>query len=115
MAWKFGVFRRSVGRADVMSDILKDVYNQIYTADLLEQYQMKISECLWKFEEEGLYEGACNIRELSMVQINRFSRQATKENFGCNKKELLAYLKKETYRVVHIIVQVFMVFSDKDF
>lgn len=78
----------------MMTDIFENAYDEILTVGSLEQYQTLIEEYAQKLDIEGLTEDACNIRELSKIPINRFSKQATKESFECSRSNLLAYLKK---------------------
>lgn len=78
-----------------MQDILKRVYDKVSAVDSLEQYQATIAECIEELESERLKHVADRVRVLSAVQVNRFSRQATQENFEFSRKEVLAFLKKE--------------------
>lgn len=78
-----------------MPDILQEIYNNICAVDSLEQYQAIIEKGIEKLEAEGMKDRADTVRRLSAVQINRFSKQATQENFKFSRKEVLTFLKKE--------------------
>ena len=64
-----------------MPYILEELYDKIYAADTMEQYQKVVQECMEKLETAGYGNIADKIRVLSEVYINRFSKQSTLENF----------------------------------
>lgn len=77
-----------------MSDVLHMVYDEIASVKSLEQFRLKISECVEILDKEGLIDIAYEIKELSAIQINRFSRQATQESVEYSKERILDYLKR---------------------
>lgn len=78
-----------------MQDILNDVYEKISIAKSLDEYQLAVNECTEYLEKEGMGEIADKILALSAVQINRFSKQSTQDNFEYSKNKVLACLNKE--------------------
>ena len=78
----------------MISDILHNAYIEISAADSLEEYQLKVSEYASRLEAAGLLEIAHNIKELSIVQTNRFSKRAVQENLEYSKRNILTYLDK---------------------
>lgn len=79
-----------------MPHILKEFYDKIYAADTLEQYQSIIPEFIEKLETAGYGNMADEVRVLSEVYVNRFSKQATFENFENSKKKVMERLRKES-------------------
>lgn len=80
-----------------MPYILEELYDKIYAADTMEQYQKVVQECMEKLETAGYGNIADKIRVLSEVYINRFSKQSTLENFEKSKKKVMDFLKKEIF------------------
>lgn len=80
-----------------MPFILEELYDKIDAADTMEQYQNVVPECIEKLETEGYENIADEVRVLSEVYINRFSKQATFENFENSKKKVMDCLKKESF------------------
>lgn len=83
-------------------DILKKVYDKISAAGSLEQYQVTITECLDELENKKMKHVADRVRNLSAVQVNRFSKTATQENFEFSWKEVLEFLEKEKFEDQYI-------------
>ncbi len=80
-----------------MPYILEELYDKIDASDTMEQYQNVVPECIEKLETEGYENIADEVRVLSEVYINRFSKQATLENFENSKKKVMDCLKKESF------------------
>lgn len=79
-----------------MPDIIKELYDKICTIDTLEEYQNVIPDSIEKMEAAGYKNMADKVRVLSEVYINRFSKQATLENFKNSKKKVMDCLRKES-------------------
>ena len=76
-----------------MSDLLQTAYAEIAAAQTQEQYQETTEYYVQLMEEAGLVKAAQEIKKISAVQKNRFSRQATLENFEKSREKLLHFLK----------------------
>ena len=85
-----------------MPDIIKELYDKICTIDTLEEYQNVIPDSIEKMEAAGYKNMADKVRVLSEVYINRFSKQATLENFKNSKKKVMDCLRKESYTYKNI-------------
>ncbi len=77
-----------------MPYILEELYDKIDAADTMEQYHKIVPEYIEKLEIEGYENVADEVRMLSEVYINRFTKQATFENFENSKKKVTDCLKK---------------------
>ncbi len=97
-------------------DIFQAIGRMVEHAESLDEFQKAVSEGVSQLEEKGMMEEALTIKELSKVQVNRFSRLSTYDVFISSKKQVSDYLNHQGKReadLIKVILENFHVYCKK--